>query len=379
MANVYMGTDVEDFIFGEGTVYEAEGEKVNEPEVPTDADDDSVEEVTVTDEEMNAFGVIECFDDPEVACYRIALENEQNYNRIMTAFMEKEFSVLENTGVEMIYEAVNVEQFFKLVKETIARWWSKIQGVIKKVMDEIAKRTDLNKAFVKKFKDSDIKTPEKEKKFTGYNFDGVKVPKFVDVADLVSKAVDVRMISKVDEEAAEELMKGFKEKFETTKSHMRGAVCGDPSKVVSADDFDKELKIALFGAEEKSDVELKAFSALLREMESAKEAKDAVKDAYKKAYDSVKALQKEVKMAENELRKADRKNPGMKVARCLSDSVNSSLGIMSKALSMQTKAMIAKVNQDRAMAAFYVMNQPKAKKEKTNESVVVDTLDVVLV
>ena len=113
MANVYMGTDVEDFIFSEGTTYEEVETPVEEGVEETP----EVEEEEISDEELNEFGVIECVDEPEVACYRIALENEQNYNKIMNAFMMKEFSVLESTGEEMVYEAADVKKFFDLVKE----------------------------------------------------------------------------------------------------------------------------------------------------------------------------------------------------------------------------------------------------------------------
>lgn len=382
MANVYMGTDVEDFIFGEGTTYESsvkeEAETVEQPEETQTVE----EEVEVTDEELNAFGVIECVDDPEVACYRIALENEQNYNMIMNAFMMKEFSVLESTGSEMIYEAVDVKNFFNLVKETIVRWWGKIQGVIKDVMTKVADRVNLNKNFIKKYKDADIKAPTKEKEFKGYDFTSMKTPMFKDIANLVAKAVDASMISKTDEETATEFIKKFNDDFTSTKNQMRGKACGNATKEVSADDFDKELKVALFGSEEKVVVNLKMFSALLNDLETAKSTKDEAKKGYKEAQDAVKTLLSNVKKAENELKKADRKNAGMKVARCMSDSINASLSIMSKAMSMYSKAMLTKVSQDAAMAMFYVANQPKAekaKKEEPKNESAIDNMGIVLI
>ena len=387
MANVYMGTDLEDFIFGEGTVYEeavkeepeVKEEGTVEEHVEEPVEEPVEEEVEVTDEEMNAFGVIECVDDPEVACYRIALENEQNYNMIMNAFMQKEFSVLESTGVEMVYEAANVENFFKLVKETIARWWSKIQGVIKRVMDEIAVRTNANANFIRKYKDKDVKTPTVENKFKGYKFTNA-VPNYDKIAGIVGATVNEKVITNVTEKSAAEFLEKFKSDFEAAKDKMRGAACGG-SESVSADDFDKKLKVALFGSEDKVDIELKPFSELIRDIDNANWIKKSAKDTYKSAQDSVKELQKRVKMAESSLRKADRKDAGMKVAKCLSEAINASLGIMSKTLSMDTKAMAAKAAQDRAMAAFYVTNQPKeekAKPEVKKESTIND-MNVVLI
>lgn len=375
MANVYMGTDVEEFIFGEGTTYEVEEVETPVEEGAEETPEVVEEEVEVSDEELNAFGVIECVDEPEVACYRIALENEQNYNKIMNAFMMKEFSVLESTGEEMVYEAVDVKKFFDLVKETVARWWSKIQGVIKKVMETISEKTDMNKAFVKKYKDKDIKVPSKDKKFVGYNFDNMKAPEFEKVADIVSKTAG--SFANIADFNLEE----FKVKADAAKNQMRGAACGKDS--VSAEDFDKELKLALFGSEEKVDLNLKTFATLLSDIESAKDVKNAAKDAYKKAQNTVKKLLGEIKKAESEMKKAseskDEKKDVMKQGRALSDTINASLSIMSKAMSVYTKAMFTSLNQDRAMAFFYIANQPKPeKKEKTNESAI-DDLDVQLV
>ena len=385
MANVYMGTDLEEFIFGEGTVYESQTseEEVQVEEVQEQEPEVKVEEeVTVTDEEMNACGVIECVDEPEIACYRIALENEQNYNMIMNAFMKKELSVLESTGAEMVYEAVNVSQFFDNVKKTVTLWWSKIQGVIKKVMEKIYEITMNNKAFVKKYKGVDMKTPEssKDRKFVGYDFKDITVPMFTTIAGLVEKAVKAEDINVKDEEAATEFLASFNEDFDSVKSKMRGAACGDQSKPVSADDFDAKLKIALFGSGEKKEISLKPFVSIIAELERADATTKATREAYKGAQDSVKKLLSDCKRAEAALRKNDKKNAGMKVAKCLSDSINASLGIMSKAMSMYTKSVLTRINQDRAMAAFYVMNQPKAEKkvEKTNESAI-DDLNIVLI
>lgn len=390
MANVYMGADVEEFIFGEGTTYEESSKKEekddkndNKDSVEEGAEEFVEEEVEVTDEEINTCGVIECVDDPEVACYRIALENEQNYNRIMNAFMTKEYSVLESTGEEMVYEAADIKTFFDAVKKQISVWWSKIQGVVKNLMDKIAARVDMNMKFVNKYKNADIKTPEKSKEFKGYNFDNTRTPNYAVVAGLVALAVDKKKIAMVrKEEDADAIVNKFKEDFGHVKDQMRAVACGySQGKTVSEDSYAKELQLALFGSEEKVNVSLKPFATLLNDLEYAKVLKAAAKNAHKKAQDSVKTLMKEVKMAESDLKKADRKNHGMKIAKCMTDSVNASLGIMSKAFHMEAKAINAKAHQDMAMAMFYITNQPKKEKSVKSESVELENngLDIVII
>ena len=371
-----MGTDVEEFIFGEGTTYEVEVK--TEVEESTTVEESVEEEIEITNEEMNLFGVIECVDEPEVACYRIALENEQNYNAILNSFMCKEFSVLESTGVEMVYEAADVKSFFKYVKETIAKWWAKIQGVIKKVMDEIAKFVDVDAKFVKKYKGQYMQLPDKAKVFKGYDFSKVNhAPDYSNIAGVVKLSVDmgIKKIGTITDEEANEFVDKFKEEFKGTKDKMRAIACGE-SGAVSEDEFDKKLKVALFGSEDKVAIGLteRPFSKLLEELESAKIAKAAAKHAHAKAQEAVKELLKDVKYAESALVKGNKKG-GVKVGKCLTDSINASLNIMSKTMHMETRAIMTNLRQNRSMAAFYVMSQPKAAKE----SAVEDDLGIVLI
>lgn len=379
MANVYMGTDVEDFIFGEATFEEAckkeEVEKEAKTEVEEAVEKEEAELMEAVEAEMAAIGVQECVDEPEVACYRIALENEQNYNAIMNAYMMKEFSVLESTGTEMVYEAADIKRFFSYIKETIASWWRKIQGVIKKVIEEIAKFTDLDMKFVKKYKGQHMMTPEKVKTFKGFDFSKAKPgADYANIAGVVKLAVDpgIKNIGKLRDDASNEFVEKFKEDFKATKNKMRGIACSVNS--VNEEDFDKQLKIAYFGSEEKVFVPLKSFNSLLEELEFAKYAKASAKRAHKSAQESVKALLKEVKSAESAMGKS---KGGSKIAKCLTDSINAALNIMSRTMSMETRAIMANLRQNRAMATFYVANQPKESKAK-NESAV-DDLGIVLI
>lgn len=392
MARVYTGENVEEFIFGEGTTYEEsckkeetepaaepEADEVEEGATSTDTDESVEEEVTVTDEEMNLFGVIECVDEPEVACYRIALENEQNYNMIMNAMMSREFSVLESTGAEMVYEAADIKKFFDIVKQTIAKWWAKIQGVFKTVVNKIAEFIDKDMKFVKKYEKANIQTPNTDKKFEGFNFSNTKTPDYLKIAGEVKLSVElgVKNISTLVGDAATEYVETFNKDFTKTKNKMRAYACGKQGEV-EEDDFDKELKIALFGSEEKVELALKPFAELLREIEYGKYAKGQAKQSYKNAENSVKALHKEIKIAESKF-VAGRKDSGMKIAKCLTDSINASLRIMSKALSMEVKAIMTNLRQNRAMAAFYVTNQPDAKTVKKESTVVESTNDLGIV
>ena len=344
MNNVYMGLDVEDFIFGEGTTYEENIENV-------------------TDEEMNEFGVIECVEDPDVACYRIALENEQNYNAIMTAMLTREYQVLESTGKEMVYEASAVKNFLDMVQKQIQKFWAKVKGVFKKVMDNISSIVLSNKAFVKKYRAlGDISAPEKS--ITGYKFDRKKmVIEYGKAADVVK---GIKFIENANS-------------LEGTLDTVRGIMCGGGK--VTADTFAKTLKDGIYGGE--NTVELKSsdfgsFQAILNRLENANEQKKIAKDSHKEAEKAVKKFLSEVK---EERAKAESGSAAEKTAKAKADAISKSLTIMSTALSVQTRAIVADAVQDRKIANHFVRSQnvKDDKKVQHNSASFADELDVVLI
>ena len=334
MQNVYMGLDVEDFIFSEGTTYE--------------------EDYNVSDEEMNEFGVIECAEDPDVACYRIALENEQNHHAIMTAMMTKELNhVLEN-GTEMVYEASALANFFEMVKKQVQKFWAKVKGVFKKVIDNITSIVASNKAFVKKYRAiaNTIKTPKEGKSFTGYKFNKDKmVIRYSDAADCVKTIKDAGG----DVSGAVEI----------ALNQVRGVMCGKGKSPVTADDFANTLRKGIYGDNTQT-IELSyfgSFSDILNRLENASDERKAAKDSYKQAEQAVKKFLSEVKDARA---KAESGSDAEKRAKAKADAISKSLTIMSTALSVQTRAIIASAVQDRKAANYWVNSQNK--KGATQES-----------
>lgn len=342
MQNVYMGLDVEDFIFSENS---------------TGFED---AEFTVSDEELNEFGVIECTEDADVACYRIALENEQNYNAIMTAMLTREYSVLESTGEEMVYEAGKIKEFFGWIKKQIQKFWAKVQGVFKKVMDTIGSIVLSNKSFVKKYRSlqGSMKKPADGKQFEGYNFGNLEIYYEKLAADMTTKSKDLitKDLTWGGHEGADR-----KEKRAITdeaKNHYRGILIGENGSV-SAADYDEKLKVKLYGSAQPVKIALKDFKSLLDELETAKDAKKDAQDSYKEAQKSIKAYLKLVKECESKL-SGDQAKLAAEGSKRISEMVNFGLNIMSQALSVQTRAITAKATQDRKMANYYVRGQQKS-------------------
>lgn len=339
MSNVYMGLDVEDFIFGEGTTFEDNFDNV-------------------TEEEMNRFGIIECTEDPDVACYRIALENEQNHSAIMMAMMNAEYSVLESTGREMVYEGARLNNFLDAVKAQVQKFWAKVKGVFKKVMDQISSIVLSNKTFVKKYRAvaGEIKKPV-DKGFTGYEFGDLTV-------NYSSVSNFVKGIKTATTEAEKSLL-----------DNIRGRIVGENS--VSAEDFDKKLKVKFYGSENTKNINVASnFSELLNNLESAADQKKAAKAAHKEAEKSIKEYLSEINKLKSEASSKDN-DEDVKKYKVIGQFISKSLNIMSVALSAQTRAIIAQAVQDRKMANYWVNAQNK--KKGTQESAVEVELGVEII
>lgn len=344
MNNVYMGLDVEDFIFGEGTTYE---ENID----------------NVTEEDMNRFGVIECVDEPDVACYRIALENEQNYSAIMMAMMNKEYQVLESTGSEMVYEAVDVKHYMDLVKAQIQKWWAKIKGVFKKLVDKITSFVGSNKAFVKRFRPRVGEMTKAGADFTGWSFH-----------PNLGSAINYAAVASYLADAADMLPENT-EKDNKILDGVRGKLIGKDD--LNANEFSKLLQKHLHNEKENTEViKSSGLEHLLNELEKAPTARKDAMAAHKEVEKTVKKLLSEVN-------KQKSKAEGEKAAglRRFGTAISQSLNVMSTACNAQVVAIMQKMLQDRKAANAIVA--ANGKKEKTtvqhNSASFGEEFDVVLI
>lgn len=336
MSLVYEGTDIEEFIFGEGTSYG----------------------YSDYDEELDRVGVAECREDADIACYRIALEAEQNYNSIMMALAAQEIATLESTGTAMVYTEGALKDLGKSLKTHITNFWKKIQGVFKKAMDWISQFVLSNKAFVKRFESrKDLKTPTKE--FKGYDFAKVytksDLPK--DILEIVMGTYDAEHAEvKMDTDAAEkQVRKDIIEK-------LGGTTSGDSS------DFASDLKKAFRnGKEEKSTIALTGgygYKESLTFVKEGKKSKNTIKTAYEAVKYSVKSL---MKVADSVVASQDKGSDGEANARAMSKGISVCIRMISQCQSAHLKAVQDSINQAKAIVVFFNANQPK-KEEKTNES-----------
>lgn len=353
MYGVYNGLDVEDFIFTEGTTYE-------------DFDD-----YGVSDEELNEFGIIECVDEPETACLKIALENEQNYNAIVTALMSHEITQLESGVVNESFEDIKakLKRYAEKVKESIKKWWAKAKGIFKKLTDKISSMILSNKQFAKKFRAvaNKMKSPKK-KEFTGYKFPENRIINFSQIVPKISKAS-----TKLELKTAFDEYKKSDTTLEECKklalNEVRGTLCGKDE--CEASKFSEYLKEYLYGSVTTKTIAVETnFGKLLDNLEKAPYEKRDAKASYEEAEKSVKGLIKNVDEASNSVRGEEQQ----KFAKMIIDICNSSLTIMSTALSEQIRAITTRATQNRKMANYWVSSQKSGYSESMYEDVLDDVV-----
>ncbi len=99
--------------------------------------DDFVSESSII-EEMRAMPIIPCEDDALDGCMKVAYESTVNFNKILEAMAKDELAYVQENGVEMVYEAGKVAQYWEKVQAWINNVWQKVVGVIQKAIDTIS-------------------------------------------------------------------------------------------------------------------------------------------------------------------------------------------------------------------------------------------------
>ena len=305
--------------------------------------------------ELYEYGVIECVDEPEVAFYRIALENEQNFNSIKTALLKSSYTnLLESDGyITESNMGDKIKKIFEAVKEAIKKFWAKIMGVFKRITNNIALYVNDNKKILKKYEK--IHYRQIDKTIEGYNFANLisanKGTIYTNVAQLIE---DYK--PEYDGDSKIVAVNPREEIIERAKLALCNHDDWNRDSYVPIEDFDKELKITFFGSEDKQEIDLEFFGVIKTELSTAAETKKGVQAIYNSNKKSIDKILTEVKRQEKEYQKALSKEDRFKdrnVQEFIS-AVNAVLSLMGKALSVHISAIIAEMKQYRQMINVYV-------------------------
>lgn len=165
---------------------------------------------------------------------QIAYETAVNQHNLMKAIGIQELAAIEETGEEIVYEAVNVKGIIDKMKAAIMKLWNKIKSLVAKFAAKFQSFGGDDKKFINRYKKQILMGSAKGLEVKGYNF----TTDALTVSDAVAKGLNTEAAK-----AAKAVMGGAtdtkvnKDDFE---DKMRGAILGKGS--LDASEFSKELK-----------------------------------------------------------------------------------------------------------------------------------------
>ena len=165
---------------------------------------------------------------------QIAYETAVNQHNLMKAIGIQELAALEETGEEIVYEAVNVKGIIDKMKAAIMKLWNKIKALVAKFAAKFQSYGGDDKKFVDRYKKQILMGSAKGLEVKGYNF----TTDALTVSDAVSKGLGTEAAK-----AAKAVMggaTGTKVNKDDFEDKMRGAILGKGS--LDASEFSKELK-----------------------------------------------------------------------------------------------------------------------------------------
>lgn len=174
---------------------------------------------------------------------QIAYETAVNQHSLMKAIGIQELAALEETGEEIVYEAVNVRGIIDKMKAAIMKLWNKIKSLVAKFAAKFQSYGGDDKKFVDRYKKQILMGSAKGLEVKGYNY----TPDALTAKDAKFKVLAT--------EAGKQANSVFAGKTETKinkddyEDKMRGAIVGQKS--LDASEFSKELKAKFRDGEEK--------------------------------------------------------------------------------------------------------------------------------
>ena len=231
---------------------------------------------------MEAFDAIECFEEPEFAFGRLALENATNFHNLTMAIAIDEMNTLIATKEEVVYEESKFSSIMDKVKKAIQSAWQKAKGVFEKIMNIISGWVQNDKKFVETHKKA-VNKFKGTVTVKGYNFTHLEE----DIEAGASEAFD-KSLKAVNLDTVADPEKAL---LDATKGDMGGfgdkmranCVPGFSGKSLEAGKFTKELnKYFRNGEEEAKEIKFTAANGekLLNEVSSCKTAKASAKASY---------------------------------------------------------------------------------------------------
>lgn len=193
---------------------------------------------------------------PVDACYRLTLENEQNWFNIMNTLAVSEMAFLEahDGDTYMMYEAVDIKKIVNTVVDWIKKQFAKLKGVFEKAINKIKEALNFDKKLIKKY-DAKVKSNPSiaSKTFPIFPIKNNRIVDFDEINkifDIIRNSYDSKCASEINKMSGDSEKLGSWDKDSRTgmMDEVRGEIVskmGGASGSCSAKDYSDELKKAI--------------------------------------------------------------------------------------------------------------------------------------
>lgn len=234
---------------------------------------------------------------------RLMAESEENFNNIMKAIAIYELNVLESTGQEVIYEAVDLSSILRKFKEFFKKLWEKVKGIFKKFFAMLDSMTMSDKEFVSKYK-KDLQNVKSTRDFEykGFKFTHLGESQIPDIRTMSNEMRSVLSIKNDnDPYNLEKYVKQFEDdKYDKVIDGYRGQLLGKNTRVYSEDFHQDLFEYFRDGESEKVVIDKVDITELLSLISNSSDSKKKAENSLKAFKDKIDPIIKEYEEAEKE-------------------------------------------------------------------------------
>lgn len=244
---------------------------------------------------------------PVDACFRITLENEQNWYNIFNTIAVSEMAFLESHGEDdVMYEAVDVKKIANTVLDWIKKQFAKIKGVFQRAIEKISNALSVDKKLVREYENrrnyittTSFETKEGAKVWSA-KVDPGEVPAIFDEVIYKSASKYIDITANIGKEKVDSLRKDWNENKTSIMDQARGQILnqigGRGAIGCSRKDFVPALKKCLLEKEGTRTINVVDAYDKLKNGVTAKDMNEAfngIKKAFNNMIKEAKKVQKE--------------------------------------------------------------------------------------
>ena len=351
-------------------------------------------------EEMRHTPLIECVNDPLDACIRITYESTVNFNNITKALAMDELKYFQENGVEMVYEAGKVVEFFTQAKQWIMNAWSKVMGIFKNVIESIDGLTAFawyhkNKGDVDKLPNTvvisdiinklpnDTKYPNAPMVYDYHTYTQDVERELVKKLDTLMKKTGLKIglddysdINKIisvlkNSDSAEAAKKAARVSSKEFKDEFYKEICN--INVNGFEEFSKKC-INLFRSDERHELKSVNKTACVNVISNSAKTKQKLKDLYKNTENQYKKMIKNIEDARKAAEKAGKDNKEADYSAALGimrygvSAIRDAVSVSNSLLRAHISAIRSEVGSAQAQLAYAIAITKIAEKKPGNDN-----------